>query len=181
MYKVIGGIIVISLLTTLPLKNTDYTSNQTIKLNDEVISAVKDDNKKALYHESIDTLMTKANENNININYLLVHKRDIINKIQNIMDVSAHSNINFTEEQIIKFNEFTDNYIKERESLQTKLEMVYQYENLKSLQQELLSSNINYDDIVAKLYNLANNQEEAILLLEKLVNIGVDTLNTLNI
>lgn len=181
MYKVIGGIIVISLLTTSPLKKTDYKASQIIELNDEIISAVKNDNIEALYHESINTLMTKANENNININSLLVHKTDLVDKIQNIMDTSAQSNVYFTEEQIIKFSEFTNVYMEERENLQSKLESLYEDTDLKSLQQQLLSSDINYDDIVNKLYKLVNNQEEAKQVLEKLVDTGVDTYNALNI
>ena len=179
MNKVIGGLLILTLLGRPAIIKVDYIAYEILKSNDIIINYLRKNDVLEIEIEKeedkISLLMQEIDENKRQINTLVGEKKQIVASLENTMKTKAMSREILSEEFILEFKEFNELYAEERNSVQAEINAIINTD-FNSIQKEILHNETDYEYIIAEFEQLAYSQNSIILFLKNLVNKGNQTL-----
>ena len=179
MNKVIGGLLILTLLGRPAIIKVDYIAYEILKSNDIIINYLRKNDILEIEIEKeedkISLLMQEIDENKRQINTLIKEKKQIVASLENAMKTKAMSREMLSEEFILEFKAFNELYAEEKFSVQAEIDAIINTD-LNSIQKEILHNETDYQYIVAEFEQLANSQNSIISFLKNLVGKGNQTL-----
>ena len=179
MNKVIGGLLILTLLGRPAIIEADYIAYEIFKSNDIIINYLRKNDileiEQGKEDERISLLMKEIDDNKRQINKLVKEKKEIVASLESAMKTKAASREILSEEFILEFKEFNELYAEEKTAVQAKLDEVINTD-LNAIQKEMLHSETDYEFIIAEFEQLSESQNSIISFLSNLVNKGNQTL-----
>lgn len=193
MKKLIGSIIIMLILTqpattdysdrikTLSIhifqEYKDYAKLDIIKKEESLLEVenIDDDDDD---DNDLDTIENLSDNMNLVTN-LLKLKNETISTIQNSMNQKVKNRETMTEEQILKFQEFTANTQQKNIELQTALQQIESKKSLKAMQEAILQPNTDYNKLKQEIESIKTCQDIAIASLTSIINSGYSVLDIL--
>ncbi|MDL2248255.1 hypothetical protein LJB89_00995 [Tyzzerella sp. OttesenSCG-928-J15] len=178
MNKLIGGLLIISLLSRPAILRVDFIAYEFFKSNTVIINSLK---KEDLYIEEesddevINNLMDTIDGNKRTIDNLMEEKRTIVANLDNVMKEKAVTRQALNSEFILEFQEFNKIYNEERGDVEYNIDTLNSTD-FTAIQQNMLHNEVDYSYIIAEFEEVIESQNKVITFLESLVNKGKDTL-----
>ena len=179
MNKVIGGLLILTLLGRPAIIKVDYIAYEILKSNDIIINYLRKNDILGIEIEKeedkISFLMQEIDENKRQINTLIKEKKQIVASLDNAMKSKVMSKQILSEEFILEFKEFNELYAEEKIAVQAEMDAIINTD-FNSIQKEMLHNEMDYEYIIAEFEQLAYSQNSVISFLKNLVNKGNQTL-----
>jgi len=179
MNKLIGGLLILSLLGRPALLRVDYIAYEFYKSNSVIISFLKKDNvviEEDDEEEKIDELMKVIDDNKRYISDLVSQKNKVVDNLDDIMRQKAMARQTLNNEFILEFQQFNELYNAEKNTVESSID-VLSNADFNGIQQEMLHTETDYEYIVAEFEEVIESQNSIISFLEGLINKGKQTLN----
>lgn len=180
MNKIIGGLLVLSMLSRPGIIKVDYFAYEIYKSNASIINYLKRTEAPVLNYdkEEIDMIMTEIDNNKRQITELVELKNDSLKQMDSILKEKSVKKVLLTSEQMEKFAAFSKFYSTRSENVREKMDYVSS-DDLNDIQQQVLHNDINYRYIYEKFEGIAKNQNEIIDYLTVIINEANDTIDAL--
>ena len=179
MNKVIGGLLILTLLGRPAIIKVDYLAYEVFKSNDSLINYLRKNDifktEQGKEEDRISLLMKEIDENKRQINTLVEEKKQIVASLEGVMKTKVMNREILSEEFMLEFKEFNELYAEKRDSIQSEVEMLINTD-FNSIQKEILHNETDYEYIVAEFGQLADSQNSIISFLKSLVSKGSQTL-----
>ncbi len=177
MKKIIGGILMISLLSQCYVY---------VFANDRVIaSKMFNAAQKAYYislksnnsrqseltsEESVNDLIEKIDINLRKMFSLIKEKNNNLSKIKTAMDLKQQCRVAMTEQQVTGFQDFNSFYNEENKKLTFTLNKIDELKGFKEVQKEILKNQSDFDVMIHSLDEMVAYQTDAISSLDKIID-----------
>lgn len=178
MNKIIGGLLVATLMSNSPLARADFISYQILQAQTVIIAGIqkeREEREKELEVSDLNEMLDDIDKNSREINTLLKNKYDIISKIKSILNLKAHTKTNMNDYQISAFQEFNSCYCRESEIVNKTLDSI-ETKQIEKVKKELCKNNSNYASIYERLKTICDCQYDAIYNLNRIIDMGCKTL-----
>lgn len=180
MKKVIGGLLVASLLSHPSLLRFDAIAYEILKSQQKIIYAIQ---KEKAPDESeikkIEDSLAAIGDNSREITELMKDKKKTVAKIQTALDLKAYTRSSMNEEQIALFRTFHSNMNEEASILQEALQKIDNKKDLALAKKEILHTNADYELIYRELNEIAEHQRDVVFSLNNMIDCGQKTLDAL--
>ena len=180
MNKVIGGLLILTLLSRPAIIRVDYIAYEVFKSNNILINYLRKNDIHEIESEKeedrIDILMTEIDYNKRAINTLMKEKKQIVADLEKAMKNKAIAREILSEEFILEFKEFNELYEREKSAIQADINAMANTD-FNSIQKEILHTETDYEYIVAEFEQLTKCQNSIISFLKDLVSKGNQTLS----
>jgi hypothetical protein len=177
MKKIIGGLLLLSLLSRPSILRIDFIAYEFYRSNQVLIESIKR-NESLLNtdkEEEVDRLMEDIDTNKRYIERLNYEKNAIIQDMENLMYVKSKSKEAMSGAFILQFREFNELYTLERGDALEHIESIKKLD-LTDIQQEILHNDMNIDYILAAFKACVDSQKKIIGFLERVIHAGKRTL-----
>lgn len=183
MKKIIGGLLVLSLLTS-PYMKVDIIAYEVYKSQNQIISYVKkyssqEDAEDEISPVKVEGLMNEIERNNRSINSLLKSNREVIASVHEAVAIKSRTNEKLTEEQMVVYKEFSDYYNKELNDLNRTLSQISDKDVMSKVKSEICSTETDYSGLYNELKGISDNQYNALFNLNGIRSKGEQTLAVL--
>lgn len=170
MRKIIGGLLVVSLLSRPAILNVSYLAYQVLKVQNQIICVSKRDEEEEIIEATdIDDVLAEIENNKRVITTLLKEKEKFVAKIQSLMDVFSYSKITLKEEQMKTFGDFSDNYSSQNVELHNIIVKLEDDTEINKVKKEFFKKDTNLRIIYTNLKKILNYQLQAIKVLENII------------
>jgi hypothetical protein len=177
MNKIIGGLLVVSLLSRPAIFNVEYLAYQVLKAQSQIICVIKkSDEDETEDVKDINKILTDIDENSRCITSLLKEKRKLVDKIQTRMDLLAYTKTTLNEFQIISFAEFSAIYKNENMALHNTMTKIEDNKEITKVKKEFMKKESDTNFIYNQLKEIMNYQLEAMQTLRSIVLSATNTL-----
>jgi len=178
MNKIIGGLLVATLLARPALLRVDFVAYEIYKAHSRLIAIVRkeDEQLQVIEEKDIDEILTNIDTNKRHIVRLMKDKNRVYGQIQMTMQTKAMSRERMTEEQIDAYRQFTQRYGQEQAALNDQMAKMDAAIDLHETQKEIskLDTDINY--LYKELKGLHDRQHETIFSLSGIIDMSKQTL-----
>jgi len=178
MGKFLGSIIIMLVLVQPIVSETHYSPrNISVHIFQEykeytALNIIKKEERET------DTVLDLSEGMN-RISELIKNKNEIVQKVQTVMNSKVLSQESMTEEQMVKFKEFSNEIQHNNGVLNLALNQIYENKDLKKLQQAILQEDIDYIQVNKELTSIQKYQQLAINTLKNMINEGNKVLEVL--
>jgi hypothetical protein len=173
MNKIIGGLLVLSLLGRPAILRIDYVAYEFYKSNRIIIDYVRKNDEYILNERDgdVDRLFKDMSFNKTYIDRLSEEKNSLVRDIKNLMHTKARQKKAFSDEFICELKTFNDLYDRERGEVKNSINQIEDFDT-NGIQQEILHKDINYDYILSEFEHVIKSQNKVIAFLEGVIYSG---------
>lgn len=169
MNKIIGGLLVVAMLSSPRVLQYDFLANEMYKANESLINFLKSNEEKEIGAEDIEFVMNEIDENRRYISLLIDRKKECVNDIEEILIEKSSKKVFLTDEQVEKFNDFKTLISNKNVDAVNSMSYVTN-EDFNDIQKEVLHTDVDYEYIYYKFYDFYKNQSEVIDYLTSVIN-----------
>jgi len=165
MNKVIGGLLVATLLCRPALLRVDFIAYEVFKAQSrlfEIVRKYEEDELRVIEEKDIDEVLADIDKNRQKIIRLLRDKNHVYGQIQTVMQAKAIAREPMTEEQIDMFQNFTENYEQKQSVLEEKLTEMDDKFVLEEIKHEIIRVDSDFDFLYKELKQLNECQHDTI-------------------
>lgn len=182
MKKIIGGLLVVSLLSGPAAVKVNLYAYELIKNQHQIIYVLKknvDPRDKITKAADVDEAMKALEQNTRTIKTLLKDKNRIVGKIQTALDLRAYAKSPLDESQVNAFADFTALYAEEGGQLQDALTYIDDNKDLMTAKKEILHNQTDYEVVLREINAISDSQSNAIDRLTNIIGAGEAVLTKL--
>jgi len=175
MNKVIGGLLVATLLCRPALLRVDYIAYEVYKAQSrlfEIVRKYEEDELRVIEEKDIEEILTDIDTNRQHIVRLLRDKNNVYGQIQTVMQAKAMAREPMTKEQIDAFQEFTTQYDQKQSSLEERLCEMDERFALKETKMEIIRVDTDFDFLYKELKGLNDCQYDTIFSLHGMIEMA---------
>jgi hypothetical protein len=179
MNKIIGGLLVIALLSKPSVLKVDYLAYEIFKIQSNIIKVITkefENKEKQDITRDINDLLIDNDDNTRTITSLIKEKNFTSGKIKTMMELKAMAKIPFEEKQITGFTAFTNQYSLLSKSISDNLKKIESKKDLRMVTSEILHNDSSLDIIFNELKEINEIQWETIQDLNSVVDCAERTL-----
>lgn len=180
MKKAIGGLLVVSLLTSPHPIDLNYMAYLALKNQNKVmyVQFINDEDTEAKPGD-IDQAMAGMEENSRTITSLLKERSAALTKLEAKMDLLSHAGVTLNGEQMTNYAEFMSKYHEDAIEFNGLLKSMEGAKNLNIVQKEILNEDTDYNLVIDQLNRIIDTQHLAIDNLSRTVLEGETLLEML--
>ena len=175
MNKVIGGLLVATLLCRPALLRVDFIAYEVFKAQSrlfEIARKYEEDELQVIEEKDIDDILTDIDSNRQHIVRLLRDKNQVYGQIQTVMQAKAIARDAMSETQIDAYRVFTDQYEQAQGSLEVQLTEMDKQFTLKETTKEIIRVDSDFNFLYQELKNLNDCQYDTIFNLHGLIEMA---------
>ena len=179
MNKIIGGLLVATMLARPALLRVDFIAYEVYKAHTQLLAIVRkfeEEQLQVVVEQDIDDILTDIDTNKRHIHRLLCDKNHIYGQIQTAMQLKAIAHAQMTEAQISIYRQFAEDYDREQTHLADRLVAIDEKLEQHTLQKEIARPNTDFDFLYKELKDLSDSQYDAIFNLNHMIELGQQTL-----
>jgi len=179
MNKIIGGLLVATMLARPALLRVDFIAYEVYKAHTQLLAIVRkyeEERLQIVVEQDIDNILTDIDTNKRCIRRLLQDKNQVYGQIQTAMQLKAMSRTRMTEAQITVYRQFAEGYHREQAHLADQLVQLDEKFELHAVQKEIVRPNADFDFLYKELKGLSDCQHDAIFNLNHIIEFGRRTL-----
>ncbi len=179
MNMIIGGFIIISLLSRPSVIKTDFIAYEVFKTRQNIIKVITkeyENRENVTVSSEIDNLLAKNNDNFRQLVSLVKKKNYVSGRFQVLMQLREASRVPFSQNQIKAISEFGKTYSEENTKLMSAIKNIESKKLLQSSISELLQKDSSFEIIYGELKNINDYQLDAIDRLKAIINKGNEML-----
>jgi len=176
MNKIIGGLLVATLLARPALLKVDFIAYEIYKAQTQLLAVVRGMEEQELHiivEKDIDEILTDIDQNKRQIHRLLKDKNNVYGQIQTVMQLKAVSRTSLSEEQIVVYKRYVECYTNERQLLADTLSEVNERLDITV---DIAKHDIDYSFVYKKLKAVSDSQYDAICNLNSIIDMSQRTL-----
>jgi hypothetical protein len=178
MNKIVGGLLVVTLLSNPSIMKFDFLAYTIYKAETVIITGVKKEQERieqAVTSSDVDGILSDIDKNTRSIRGLLKDKYNLISKIQSIMNLKAYTKTVMSDYQIDTFQKFNRYYEIESKNLTETLDNI-ENEKIATAKWELLKTDASFQTVYQELKLINDSQYDAIYNLSNIIERGTKTL-----
>jgi len=179
MNKLLGGLLILTLMGRPAIIKVDYIAYEFLKSNDIIINYLRKNDileiRQEDEEEKIRFLMKEIDDNKRAINTLIKEKKQIVENLEGTMKNKAAARDTLSEEFILEFREFNQLCTEKSDCIHEDIDALINMD-FNDIQKEMLHSETDYAYIIAEFEQLSENQENIISFLRRVVSKGNRTL-----
>ena len=177
MNTLIGGLLVVSLLTRPSICKSEKIAYELLKPTSQIVLVSKEAEEDG--STSINNTLKEISDNARDIKFLFKERRKLVEKIHIRMDVLAIARMQLTSEQMDSFKDFHCYHEENSLKLQEAVELCDNKHELDKVKREVLKRDSDISFIHATLKKIINYQLEAIYILREMIMMATNTLATI--
>ena len=179
MRKIIGGLLVISLLSRPSLLKIDYIAYEIYKASGLIIKnirSIQEKTEKEVGLEDVDMAFESIDKNSKGISKLLKDLNNVMGKMNTVMQLKSMTKEVMSEEQVSAFQGFSQYYNEETGVLNETLSTISNKMELKNIKLEIASESTDCEEVYNQLKIISDHQYDAIININKIITAAEDTI-----
>ncbi len=176
MNKIIGGLVVATLLSNPSITKNDLIAYRVFQAQSVILAGIrKEQEEREPSMLDVDDMLEDIDKNSREINTLLQNKYDIFGKIKSILNLKAYTKTVMSDYQIDVYCKFNECYCTESENINKTLNEI-EKKHIESVKKEIFRNESNFTAIYKELKTINDCQYDAIFNLNKIIDMGCKTL-----